>query len=69
MSGKTYWLSVVAVIGFSSAFWWLVLFWLGVSDPIPAVAILDAVVLTGYLFVLRCFLKDDTAAKPSVSRG
>ncbi len=57
MSGRMYWLSVIAVIAVSSAFWWAALSWLGVTEPMPLVAFLDAVALTGYLVFLRWWLK------------
>lgn len=63
MSGRTYLLSVIALFGVSSAFWWAVFSWLGVESPAPLVAVFDAIVFTSYLFMLRWFLSDSSEAQ------
>lgn len=59
MSERVYCLSCVLLLGFSSAFWWGVLTWLGVADPLPFVLELDTLFLIGHFLFLRWMLKED----------
>lgn len=65
MSGQTYWASIVGLLALSTGFWWATLSWMGVTDPLPAVAVLDAIALTAYLVILRWILAEsDPATDP-----
>lgn len=63
MSGRVYWLSIVLVLCISTAVWWSMLTWLGVSDPWPGVAVIDVMVLTAHLGFIRWLLKDDDSSQ------
>lgn len=58
MTARMYWITVVAVLGCSSVFWWAVFSWLGVTSPTALVAFFDAVVLTSYMLFLKWWLQE-----------
>lgn len=62
MSGRMYWLSVIAVLGVSFAVWFVVWSWLDVSDPAPGAAVMAAISMTGYLVLLRWILKSPSSS-------
>lgn len=57
MSGRMYWLSVVAVLGVSFAVWFGVASLLGVADPAPGAAVMSVISMTCYLGLLGWILK------------
>lgn len=69
MSDRVYWLSIVLVLIFSTAFWWAILAWFAVSDPLPVVAIMDAIALTFHLLFVRWILKGDDSNHSSASHS
>lgn len=70
MSGRLYWLNVVAVLAVSFAVWFGVGSWLGVTDPVPLAAVMAVISMTGYLAVLGWILNspgtpDESSSIPS----
>lgn len=52
MSGRMYWLSVIAVLGGSFAVWFGIGLWLDVADPVPGAAVMAVISMTCYLALL-----------------
>ncbi len=67
MSGRMYWLSVVAVLGVSFAVWFGVGSWLDVTDPAPGAAVMAVISMTCYLALLGWILKSPGSANGAPS--
>lgn len=64
MSGRTYWSSVIAVLGATFAVWFAVGSWLNVTDPAPGAAVMAVVSMTGYVVLLGWLLKSPAQTAP-----